>query len=246
MAKTKPKNALEEIRAALARTADARRAVEAKRYLKSDLVFMGTALPDIRKVAKEFARAHPGDDVPALRALVTELWDSDVHELRSVAIALLEIHRKKLGTGDAPFVLDLVRTSKTWAYVDWLATKVLGSIFERDPGLSKAIDRWAKDDDFWVRRTALLVFHDPFARGGGDFDHFARLAVPMLGEREFFIRKAIGWVLRTTVKRTPERTVAFVERHAAAMSGLSFKEATRNLPAATQKRLVALRNAVTK
>lgn len=93
-----------------------------------------------------------------------------------------------------------------------------------------------------MRRTALLVFHDPLARGEGDFDHFARLAVPMLGDKEPFVRKAIGWVLRTTVKRTPEKTIAFVEAHARAMSGLTFREATRNLPAATRDRLAALRS----
>jgi 3-methyladenine DNA glycosylase AlkD len=52
---------------------------------------------------------------------------------------------------------------------------------------------------------------------------------------------AIGWVLRSTAKRTPRRTYRFVERHAGAMAGLTFREATRALPPAQQKKLQALR-----
>ena len=137
----------------------------------------------------------------------------------------------------------LVRDAKTWAHVDWLATKVLGALLVREPALGKQLDRWAKDKDFWVRRTALLALHDPILQGGGDFDHFARLAVPMLSEREFFIRKAIGWILRSASKRGPERTYAFVKEHARELSGLSFREAVKHLPAAQQRELTALRDA---
>jgi 3-methyladenine DNA glycosylase AlkD len=38
----------------------------------------------------------------------------------------------------------------------------------------------------------------PLRRGDGDFDRFARYADAMLEEKEFFVRKAIGWVLRDT------------------------------------------------
>jgi 3-methyladenine DNA glycosylase AlkD len=88
-----------------------------------------------------------------------------------------------------------------------------------------------------VRRTALLALHDPLLAGQGNFDLFARLAVPMLAEREFFIRKAIGWVLRSTARRQRARTYAFTHAHAAAMSPLTFREAIRQLPADQQERL---------
>lgn len=52
-------------------------------------------------------------------------------------------------------------------------------------------------------RAALLSLPEPLRRGDGDFELFARLAVPMLGEKEFFIRKAIGWVLREGAKHLP-------------------------------------------
>lgn len=233
--------AVEELRKALLEKGNAQRAAQESRYLKSDLDFLGVSVPVLRREAKAFVRAHPELGRKDLRGIAERAWRSRVHELRSVAIGILEARAQGLEAADARWLIALVRDANTWAHVDWLAIKVIGSLVARYPALARELDRWAEDDNFWVRRTALLAWHDALAAGHGDFDHFARLAVPMLGEREFFIRKAIGWVLRATAKRTPERTYAFVEEHARELSGLSFREATRNLTEAQQKRLRARR-----
>ena len=230
-----------ELRAALTRGATRERAAGAKKYLKSTLTFLGANVPAVRREAKAFVRAHPELSARELESLSRRLWDSDVHELRSVAIGILEVARNSLRAVDAKWLIALVRRADTWAHVDWLAVKVIGPLVEREPGLRTRLDAWAKDPNFWVRRSALLAFHDALAAGRGDFEHFERLATPLLGEREFFIRKAIGWVLRASVRRGPERVVRFVERHAGEMSGLTFREATRLLPPTQQRRLQGLR-----
>lgn len=232
---------LARVRAELVRQGDRTRAAAAKRYLKSELEFLGVALPALRATAKALVRAEP--ELTRERALVLAetLWASDVHELRSLAIAVLELRNDALTATDLPRLLALIRTSLTWAYVDWLSTKVIGPIIEREPTSARVLDTWARDADFWVRRTALLCLHDPLLAGRGDFAHFARLARPMLAEREFFIRKAIGWMLRSTARRQPALTIAFVEQHAKELSGLSFREAVRNLPKRELARLSALR-----
>lgn len=228
------------LREQLAARGNPARAVQEKRYLKSELEFLGVGVPGLRKVAKDFVRAHPELDRAQVLQLAEALWRHEVHELRAVAVGILELERALLTAADLPALIALVRKSYTWALVDWLATKVIGPLSDQ-PKARRQIDAWARDPDFWVRRSALLCHHDALLQGAGDFDHFARLAIPMLGDREFFIRKAIGWVLRSTAKRTPERTYAFVEAHAHALSGLSFREAVRALPIAQQKRLNALR-----
>ncbi|HET8933612.1 MAG TPA: DNA alkylation repair protein [Polyangiales bacterium] len=228
------------LRAQLAAQGNPARAAQEKRYLKSELEFLGVGMPALRKTAKAFVRAQPDLGHDTLLQLVAALWEHETHELRAVAVGILELEQAQLTAADLPALIALVRKAKTWALVDWLATKVIGPLSDV-PKARKHIDAWARDDDFWVRRTALLAHHDKLLRGTGDFDHFARLAEPMLDEREFFIRKAIGWVLRSTAKRTPQRTYAFVEKHARELSGLSFREAVRALPAAQQKKLIALR-----
>jgi 3-methyladenine DNA glycosylase AlkD len=227
------------LRAQLEALGNPERAVQEKRYLKSELAFLGVGVPGVRKTAKAFVRTHTLDH-DQLLALTRALWKHEVHELRALAVGILELQHQQLSAADLPALIALVREAKTWALVDWIATKVIGPLAD-EPKARKQIDAWARDPDFWVRRTALLAHHDALLQGRGDFEHFARLAVPMLSEKEFFIRKAIGWVLRSTAKRTPQRTYAFVEKHARELSGLSFREATRALSPAQQKKLAAVR-----
>ena len=232
---------LEGLRAALERHGQSERAAREARYLASDLEFLGVSLPTIRREAQAFARSRPELDRAGLRALAEAAWASRVHELRSVAIGILERCRDTLTAADAAWLMRLVEHSNTWAHVDWLSIKVIGALTARHGALAASLELWARHGNFWVRRAALLSFHDALRAGGGDFEHFARLAVPMLGEREFFIRKAIGWVLRSVAHARPELVAGFVGLHVAALSGLTFREATRRLPTALQKRLEAER-----
>jgi len=156
---------------------------------------------------------------------------------RAAAIGVLERERALLDDRDIPWLIALVRKSKSWAYVDWIAPKVVGDVIVRDPRARKRLAAWANDEDFWVRRAALLAEHDALRAGGGDFVLWSRLAVSMLDEREFFIRKAIGWVLREVSKKRPELTYAFLRKHRDRVSRLSLLEGSKYLPAPKRKSL---------
>ena len=110
------------------------------------------------------------------------------------------------------------------------------------PGLDGAgMVAWAVDADFWVRRSALLTLLRGIRGRQPDLARFTRYAEPMLPEREFFIRKAIGWVLREISKHDPGWVAAWTERHLSGMSGVTFREAVRRLPAEEAERLRKLR-----
>jgi len=220
------------------------RAEQERRYLKSHLTFLGVPVPVIRRQATAFARGHGHLDRPGLRRLTQALWSTDVHEARSLGIAICERRIDVLRPADLTWLIALVNRANTWAHVDWLAIKVIGGLVARTPRLEAKLPAWARHRNFWVRRTAVLALHDQLIAGAGDFDRFARIAASLLDEREFFIRKAIGWVLRSTARKTPARTIAFVERHASEMAGVTFREATRNLSSAQQTRLRRLRDRV--
>ena len=207
------------------------RAKQEQAYLKSDLRFYGASLPEVRGASADFARAHPDLSRTELRAIVDALYASGWHELRSAAIALLGRYESLLRDPDLPWLAGLVRSSNTWAHVDWLAADIIGGVIERYPVALTRLPGWAKDGSFWVRRTALLAQLRVLSRGEGDFDLFARLAAGMLDEREFFIRKAIGWILREVSKRRPELAYRFLREHRDAVSSLSLQEGAKYLPA---------------
>jgi 3-methyladenine DNA glycosylase AlkD len=213
------------------------RATHDRAYLKSDLRFYGARVPEIRQAAADFARDHPDLTHAELRSIVDALYATDWHEYRSVSIALLARYAGLLREADLPWLVGLVRMSDTWAHVDWLAADVIGGLVERYPAGLKRLPVWARDASLWVRRTALLAQLRVLSRGAGDFDLFARLAAGMLHEREFFIRKAIGWILREVSKKRPGLAYGFLRDHRPALSSLSLQEGAKYLPAAMRTKL---------
>lgn len=216
------------------------RAAQEKRYLKSDLEHLGVTVPALRKVVVAFLRAQPDFDRDDVVGLARALWKKPIHERRAAAVEVLELSKNLLRPVDIALIEDLLRESRGWALVDNLAASVAGDLVERYPKeLAAVLDRWAKDGDFWLRRSALLALLVPLRKGGGDFQRFCRYADGMLGEKEFFIRKAIGWVLRDTAKKTPERVVAWLLPRAARASGLTVREVCKRLPERDKQRLLA-------
>lgn len=206
------------------------RAAREKAYLKSPLQFHGVAVPDIRRACADFLKTQPVWGRREWRALADALYRTDFHDLRSAGIGLLERRSALLTPEDVPWLVQLVRRSPTWAHVDGLATKVFGPVVEAHPALRDELRVWAQDPDFWVRRTALLTQLDALRSGGGDFGLFEELAAPMLPEKEFFIRKAIGWVLRDVSRKRPELTYRFLLAHREQLSGLTLREGAKHLP----------------
>ena len=107
----------------------------------------------------------------------------------------------------------------------------VGSIVARYPDESKAVlARWATDADVWIARSALLALLGAW-RLDTPFDkaHFVAWSQPLLPRREFWLRKAVGWVLREVAKQDPLWVQGFVQDHAETISGLTRREAERGV-----------------
>jgi 3-methyladenine DNA glycosylase AlkD len=76
----------------------------------------------------------------------------------------------------------------------------------------------------------MLALLPALRRGGGDCARFSRYAHSMLGQREFFIRKAIGWVLREVSKKRPQLVRDWLRPRRARLSGVTLREAVKYLP----------------
>ncbi len=219
----------------------AERAQGEKKYLKSEMKHFGVPVPGVRKAAVEFCKQNPDIGRADLLRLVKKLWASDWYEHKSVALALLERKVGLLVARDMDLLERLLDQCVTWAHVDWIAPHVAGSLVERYPTCNEKLDDWATHPNFWVRRASMLALLKPIRTTGEGFDQFSRYAASMLHEKEFFIRKAIGWILREASKKHPEITFDFLRRHIGEVSGLTFREGSKKLSTQMREDLAALR-----
>ncbi|MEV4252579.1 DNA alkylation repair protein [Spirillospora sp. NPDC049652] len=224
--------------------ADPARAEAEQRYLKSSFAHIGVPVPVVRRVAVASVRARPSRN--DLLALADGLWavtesGRPVHEARLAAIEVLARRVDVLEARDLAFAERLVRDSSTWALVDNLAEKVVGVLALSYPQVADALDEWVADEYLWIRRTAILALLAGIRRGTPDLVRIDRYGEVSLDETEFFIRKALGWVLRALSKKDPAWVADWTSRHLARMSGVTFREAVRHLPPDTATALTRAR-----
>lgn len=220
------------------------RAVNEKRYLKSELRHYGVSVPVIRKMARRFARSRKDFSKSEVGMLVEELWGRDVYELRKLAVNILAARIADFGVCDVGFIEELLRRSNTWALIDDLSINVVAPVLLERRGASEIRSGWAKDDDFWVRRTAMLALLPHLRRGTEHWGEFAGYADAMLEEKEFFIRKAIGWVLREVSKHSPDLVYEWMVPRVTVASSVTMREAVKYLSEDQRSRLTKIRKSV--
>ena len=216
--------------AALREAADPERAPQQQAYMKSDMPYFGVGVPQCRRICGAVFKTQPLADVRAWEAAILELWRNAAHrEERYAAVELLLFGRYSgwLEPTRIPLIEELVVTGAWWDYVDAIAGRGVGTMLVAHPRPIEAVLReWAKDDNIWKRRTAILA--QLRAKRATDTKLLADLIGPSIGESEFFLRKGIGWALREYSKTDPDWVLAFVKAHPE-LSDLSRREALKHL-----------------
>ena len=216
---------------------DPGRAVAQQAYMKSALPFRGLSSPELRALLRPLL-ADPAlapRDRDEWQATVRALWDEpEVREERYAAIAVTG-HRAARAWQD-PGALDLYRhlvsTGAWWDLVDPLAADRVGPVLlAHRAAVDPVVRAWARDDDLWVRRTAVLA--QLTHRDATDTDLLADVLAANLEDslhgREFFVRKAVGWALRQYARTDPDWVRSWVAAHEGRLSGLSRREALKHL-----------------
>jgi 3-methyladenine DNA glycosylase AlkD len=217
--------------AALRAAADPAKAPGRKAYLKTDLEVLGCTLPNVRAAARAVKRAHHAPARDEIVAALTALWASPVHDDRVLAVILAGLYARLFDAGDvAGWLRDWLADCRTWDLVDGLSTFVVGEIALRDAAAWPVIDGWSRDPWMWLRRAAVLAHVPAIRQGALRRRQFRDTCRRLVDEREFFIRKAIGWALREIATRDPDLVEALLADFGARASGLTLREATRRLP----------------
>ena len=151
-----------------------------------------------------------------------------------VATGLLGRYQAILSFDDLPWVLGLVQSKSWWDTVDALV-KTIGPVVRRAGAKGKrAMDAAVRHGNFWVRRIAML--HQLGLRDEVDTARLFRYAELLATEKEFFIRKAIGWALRDYAWHDWRAVEKFLKTTQIELSGLTVREASKNFAALSQRR----------
>lgn len=213
----------------LAAAGEPERAVASARYLRTDQPMFGTGMPTVRDAVRALARTgYPVADHDTYVADVLALWSGRERELQYLAIKWARRWRAHIVPASLPTYERMVVEGAWWDLVDDVASNLVGGVLLHHRRETTPLVRsWIDDDDLWRRRTVLVcqLRH----REETDEQLLFDACLAMADEREFFLRKAIGWGLRQHARTAPDRVTAFLLDHRDRWSGLTWREATKHL-----------------
>ena len=122
---------------------------------------------------------------------------------------------------------EMVVTGAWWDYVDEVATHRLRELLERYPkGISRRMKSWSRNSDMWKRRSSIICQVN--RKDETDLGLLFDCIEPNLSHPDFFVRKGIGWALRSLAWTDLAVVEEYVERHHDRLSPLSRREALKN------------------
>ena len=200
-------------------------------YMKSSMPYLGVTVPLMRKTCGAAFRDLVFADAGAWRGEVLGLWrHAEFREERYAAIELSGVRRAAEFQTPAAMAMyeEMIVTGAWWDYVDGIASQRVGPMVRAFPGVMKRMMRqWSRSDDIWKRRTSILC--QLGAKEATDLKLLYDCIEPSLAEKEFFLRKAIGWALRQYAWTDAKEVVRYVKERRGELSGLSRREALRNV-----------------
>jgi len=208
--------------------ADARKAVAMAAYMKTDMPFYGVPKPARELIHRELKQRFAPSNRKDYQRAVLKLWRLPHREEKYFAIDVARTWRDFIIPESMPLYRRLVEEGAWWDIVDEVAAHLVGTVLlQHRNEIAPIMDRWIEDDDLWIRRAAIIsqLRH----KDKTDHTRLFRYARAQAAEKDFFIRKAIGWALRQYTYTAPDRVRDFITRNRGKLSPLTYREASRVL-----------------
>lgn len=118
----------------------------------------------------------------------------------------------------------LIVNKSWWDTIDYSASNLVGVHFQKFPELIQPYtEKWMDSGNMWLQRTSLL-FQLKYKKAT-DLELLTDYIHQLQGSKEFFINKAIGWILREYSKTNAAWVVDFVNSNQ--LAPLSHREALK-------------------
>lgn len=216
------------VQSSFKKLADKQKSIEMAAYMRTTMPFYGVQKPDRSPIYKAIKKDFKPENQVEYEALVLGLWQLPHREEKYAAIEVALQNKQFITTDSLDLYEQLIRDGAWWDFVDVIAVHLVGqTLLDERKKVKSLMDKWIKDDDMWIRRTAILSQnkHKKETDEKMLFDYCEK----RMHEREFFIAKAIGWALREYSYTNPKAVKLFLNENKNELAPLSVREGGKRL-----------------
>lgn len=200
-----------------------------KAYMKDKFEFFGIKAPIRKEISKSILKECKSLSKIETIELCKELFNYPQRELHYLTCdILIQNTKSKLTKDDIHWIEYFIVTNSWWDTVDSIAPKIVGAYLKKFPEERKTcVNKWINSENIWLVRSSIL-FQLKY-KDKTDLRFAFEVIHRTCNTKEFFINKAIGWLLRENAKRVPDLIETFVNENESLLSGLTKREALKNL-----------------
>lgn len=192
-------------------------------YMKDQFPFLGIQKPKREQLYRSFL-----NQVKITNQIdwqfVFSLWEIPEREFQYLAIEYLITLQELLASHDLEKLRRLITTKPWWDTIDSFAGNIVGGLCKKNPCLARTkMLEWAESDNIWLVRVAIL-FQLKY-KEETDTQLLQEIILKNNKSKEFFIAKAIGWILREYSKTNKGWVKDFIEQNS--LQPLSVREGSK-------------------
>ncbi|GBD91473.1 DNA alkylation repair enzyme [bacterium BMS3Abin04] len=199
-------------------------AIEQKAYMKNHFEFYGIKTQIRREIQKPFFIKEYLPPKKDLEKIIKTLWVKSEREYQYFSQELAHKYIKQLEKKDIKLFEFMVINKSWWDTTDFIAPKLIGEYFKVFPKQRDVyVRKWVISENIWLQRSSILFQLN--YKDNIDTELLTFVINSLFGSKEFFINKAIGWILRNYSRTNPNWVIDFTNRNR--LNKLSRKEALR-------------------
>ncbi len=210
-------------------------------YKNCDMKFYGFSVPLQRKLSSipySFSSQNSSTKLSE-EDLISELktWDgvwksTDIYEVRSQVLLSLEKYKNKSWLPSGWHVLNRwAKDLNNWAHSDGLSDLYARILEIEDDIVYPTLLKWNGSPNPWLRRQSVvsLLYYSSARKRVLAPSKILPLAKNLLGDRNYYVQKGVGWCLRELGNRHPKDALKFLQTHIEDLSSIAFSTASEKL-----------------
>ncbi len=222
MGNNKPPKYLLPLIHAFEKNANADAAIGMEKYMRNQFKFFGIPSPKRKEIYKDFKNEYGLISDKEKNDVIHWCWEEPQREYQMFAMEFLSKSAKNENEEVIQLYEYMIVTKSWWDTIDFIASNLVGEYFRKYPEFIPIITtKWMMTGNIWLQRTCLLFQLKYKSKLNKDL--LVDFIKPLASSNEFFIQKAIGWILREYSKTDTEFVIKFVNINQ--LSNLSKREA---------------------
>lgn len=132
----------------------------------------------------------------------------------------------------------------SWGECDVFCYRIINPMIEKYPVLYDQIYQWTNDTNPYIRRMALvsLLYSSQSFSVKVAFNIVSKTIDKLIGDENYYVQKAIGWLLKYSYVSYPNNTMEYLDQNALKISKIVFNYAMQKMTEADKNIVKSLKN----